>query len=66
MAKMIHKLSKKSGELVPLNVAGVDDNLFSDTLFGHKKGAFTGAEHDRKGLIELAEKVHYFLMKLEI
>jgi len=61
MAKMIHKLSKKSGELIPLNVAGVDDNLFSDTLFGHKKGAFTGAEQDRKGLIEQAEKGTLFL-----
>ena len=61
IAKAIHRLSSRPGELVPLNVAGVDDNLFSDTLFGHKKGAFTGAEQDRKGLIEQAEKGTLFL-----
>ena len=61
IAKAIHKLSGRPGELVPLNVAGVDDNLFSDTLFGHKKGAFTGAEQERKGLIEQAEKGTLFL-----
>lgn len=61
IAKSIHTLSGRPGELISLNVAGVDDNLFSDTLFGHKKGAFTGAEQDRKGLIEQAEKGTLFL-----
>lgn len=61
IAKAIHKLSGRPGEHISLNVAGVDDNLFSDTLFGHKKGAFTGAEQDRKGMIEQAEKGTLFL-----
>lgn len=61
IAKAIHKLSRRPGELVALNVAGVDDTLFSDTLFGHKRGAFTGAEQDRKGLIEQSEKGTLFL-----
>lgn len=61
IAKSIHSVSDRKGELVPVNVAGVDDNLFSDTLFGHKKGAFTGAEIDRKGLIEKAEDGTIFL-----
>lgn len=61
IAEAIHKVSNRPGELVPVNVAGVDDNLFSDTLFGHKKGAFTGAETDRKGLIEKAEDGTLFL-----
>jgi DNA-binding NtrC family response regulator len=61
IAKAIHRLSKRNGELIALNVAGVDDNLFSDTLFGHKKGAFTGAEQDRKGMIEQGEKGTLFL-----
>ena len=61
IARSIHKLSKRPGELIALNVAGVDDNLFSDTLFGHKKGAFTGAEQDRRGMIEQAEKGTLFL-----
>ncbi len=60
-ANAIHKASGRSGELVTVNVAGVDDNLFADTLFGHKKGAFTGAETDRKGLIEKAEGGTLFL-----
>ena len=60
-ANAIHKASRRKGELVTVNVAGVDDNLFSDTLFGHKKGAFTGAEMDRKGLIEKAESGTIFL-----
>ncbi len=60
-AKAIHKESGRKGELVSVNVAGVDDNFFSDTLFGHKKGAFTGADIDRKGLIEKAENGTLFL-----
>ena len=42
VAKVIHRLSGRAGALTPVNVAGVDDMLFSDTLFGHEKGAFTG------------------------
>lgn len=61
IAKAIHQISGREGELVSLNVAGVDDNLFSDTLFGHKKGAYTGAEIERKGLIEQAENGSLFL-----
>ncbi|MEI8617929.1 sigma 54-interacting transcriptional regulator [Pseudoalteromonas sp. B193] len=37
IARAIHETSSCSGELVCVNVAGLDDNLFSDTLFGHKK-----------------------------
>jgi len=57
----IHKLSERRGEFVPVNVAGVDDTLFSDTLFGHKKGSFTGAIKDRRGLIEQAAGGTLFL-----
>jgi len=60
-ANAIHNASGRKGELVTVNVAGVDDNLFADTLFGHKKGAFTGAETERKGLIEKAEGGTLFL-----
>jgi DNA-binding NtrC family response regulator len=60
-AAAIHRISERSGELVTVNVAGVDDNLFSDTLFGHRKGAFTGADSERKGLIEKAENGTLFL-----
>jgi DNA-binding NtrC family response regulator len=60
-ARAIHAVSGRTGELVPVNVAGVDDNLFSDTLFGHRKGAFTGADIERRGLIERAEGGTLFL-----
>ncbi|HPG40135.1 MAG TPA: sigma-54 dependent transcriptional regulator [bacterium] len=61
IARAIHDLSGRKGEFVAVNVAGLDDNLFSDSLFGHKKGAFTGADKDRKGLIEQASRGTLFL-----
>ena len=54
IAHAIHTLSGSRGEFVPVNVAGLDDNMFSDALFGHKKGAFTGADQPREGLIARA------------
>jgi DNA-binding NtrC family response regulator len=61
VARSIHKLSRVKGQFVAVNVAGLDDNVFSDTLFGHVKGAFTGAERDRSGLIEKASGGTLFL-----
>lgn len=61
VAKAIHDVSGKSGKFVPVNVAGLDDNMFSDTLFGHKKGAFTGADQSRAGLIAQAAGGTLFL-----
>ena len=54
IGQSIHTLSGRKGELVQVNVAGLDDNVFSDTLFGHVPGAFTGADKTRPGLIEKA------------
>ncbi len=54
IAQAIHHISGRSGEMVCLNAAGLDDNLFSDTLFGHVRGAFTGADREREGLIAKA------------
>lgn len=54
MAKAVHTLSLRDGHFVTVNAAGIDDNIFSDTLFGHVKGAFTGADGIRKGLVERA------------
>ncbi len=61
IAQAIHKASGRAGELVTVNIAGLDDNLFSDTLFGHKKGAYSGAGTDRAGLIEKAAGGTLFL-----
>lgn len=54
IARALHQLSGRTGEWVAVNVAGLDDGMFSDTLFGHQAGAFTGAMKVRKGLIEQA------------
>ncbi|MBN2736971.1 MAG: sigma-54-dependent Fis family transcriptional regulator [Spirochaetales bacterium] len=61
IAQSVHKLSGREGEFVPVNVAGLEDTIFSDTLFGHKKGAFTGADSQRLGLIEKASGGTLFL-----
>jgi len=61
IASAIHRLSGRGGEFVTVNVAGLDDASFSDTLFGHKKGAYTGADSARAGLIEKAEGGTIFL-----
>ncbi|MCM2263777.1 MAG: sigma-54 dependent transcriptional regulator [Desulfuromonadales bacterium] len=61
IAQAIHVLSGRSGRFVAVNVAGLDDAMFSDTLFGHKKGAFTGADQARDGLIASAAQGTLFL-----
>jgi len=61
IARSVHDASGRKGEFVSINVAGLDDSLFSDTLFGHVKGAFTGADKMRKGLIEKAANGTFFL-----
>ncbi len=61
MARAVHTLSHRKGAFVPVNVAGLDDHVFADTLFGHKKGAFTGAMEARPGLLEQAAGGTFFL-----
>ena len=61
VARAIHDVSGRRGPFVAVNVAGLDDTMFSDTLFGHKPGAFTGASGIRKGMIELAGRGTLFL-----
>lgn len=60
-AKGIHNVFGENTPFVCCNVAGLDDHLFSDTLFGHVKGAFTGANGNRKGLVESANNGVLFL-----
>ncbi|MBP8130213.1 MAG: sigma-54-dependent Fis family transcriptional regulator [Candidatus Hydrogenedentes bacterium] len=61
IARAIHEISGLDGPFVAVNVAGVDDAVFSDTLFGHARGAFTGADGARQGLIERAAGGTLFL-----
>jgi len=51
ISRSVHKVSGLKGEYVAVNIAGLDDTVFSDTLFGHRKGAYTGAEKSREGLV---------------
>lgn len=60
-AQAIHTLSCNSGEFVAVNIAGFDDAMLSDMLFGHRKGAFTGATDNRCGMIEKADEGTLFL-----
>ncbi|MEN8245535.1 MAG: sigma-54 dependent transcriptional regulator [Thermodesulfobacteriota bacterium] len=61
VARAVHRLSSRKGRFVAVNVAGLDDNIFADTLFGHTKGAFTDAHDSRSGLIENAAGGTLFL-----
>ena len=61
VARAIHDLSNRPGLFVAVNAAGLEDFQFSDTLFGHLRGAFTGAGALRAGLIERAAGGTLFL-----
>jgi DNA-binding NtrC family response regulator len=61
IARAVHEASGVQGNFVPINVAGLDDVMFSDTLFGHRKGAFTGADKPRDGMITQASGGTLFL-----
>ena len=56
LAKAIHYSSnRKSGKFVPVNCAALPESLLESELFGHRKGAYTGASFDKKGLLEEAD-----------
>ena len=61
IARALHNASGHTGDFVSVNVAGLDDIMFSDTLFGHGRGSFTGAERVRNGLVETAARGTLFL-----
>lgn len=60
-ARALHRLSGRPGPFLAVNLGGLDDHLFADTLFGHMRGAFTGADKARKGLVEGAASGTLFL-----
>lgn len=62
LALMIHQRSNRSDHLfVAVNCAAVSESLLESEMFGHKKGAFSGAIADKKGLFELADQGTLFL-----
>lgn len=62
VAKAIHKLSDRNeAEMISVNCAAIPENLIESELFGHEKGAFTGATANRTGLVEAAHRSTLFL-----
>jgi len=61
LARAVHRASGRKGPFVAVNAAGLDDAMFSDTLFGHRAGAFTGATTARSGMVEQAAGGTLFL-----
>ena len=62
VARSLHDMSGRSaGNFVPINCAAIPKDLIESELFGHSKGAFTGAATDRKGRFELAHNGSIFL-----
>ena len=61
LASMLHKYSLNDGPFIDFNVNQVAPDLLESTLFGHKKGSFTGAYKDTKGLLQLADGGTLFL-----
>ncbi|MDQ6960985.1 MAG: sigma-54 dependent transcriptional regulator [Mariprofundaceae bacterium] len=61
-ARTLHQYSKRQhGPFIPVHCGAIPSELFESELFGHKKGSFTGADQDRKGLIESANGGILFL-----
>jgi len=61
VATEIHRLSNRHGDLVTVNCAAIPTTLAESTLFGHVRGAFTGASTDRQGLFTQADRGTLFL-----
>ncbi len=65
IAQFIHKHSRRAQrKLVPINCAALPENLLESEMFGYRKGAFTGADRDKAGLLEVANGGTLFLDEL--
>src|SRR5512145_1241801 len=62
VARRVHELSpRRTGPFVPINCAAIPDSLFESELFGHERGAFTGANERARGKVEASAGGTLFL-----
>jgi len=61
IAQALHRLSGRNGEFVAVNIAGFDEAMLADALFGHRRGAYSGADQAREGLVARAAEGSLFL-----
>jgi transcriptional regulator with GAF, ATPase, and Fis domain len=61
IAKALHSLSNRKGKLVPVNCGAIPEEILESELFGHEKGAFTGASATKVGRFQLADGGTIFL-----
>jgi len=62
VARAVHGMSARQNDaFVPVNCGAIPENLLESEFFGHKKGAFTGADTDKQGLLDEADKGSLFL-----
>ena len=65
LAQCVHRYSRRSRQaLVPVNCAAIPEQLLESEMFGHRRGAFTGADRDKTGLLEMAHGGTIFLDEL--
>ncbi len=60
-ARRVHRLSGRPGPFVAVNLSSMTDELFESEMYGHEKGSFTGANYQKRGLLELADGGTLFL-----
>ena len=61
VARAIHQHSRRTGSFVPICIPALSESVVESELFGHSRGAFTGADQERKGLLELANQGTAFI-----
>jgi transcriptional regulator with PAS, ATPase and Fis domain len=61
IARGLHRVSKRKGSLQAINCAAIPQNLLESELFGYRRGAFSGADRDKPGLVKLADGGTLFL-----
>src|SRR5262249_11502013 len=61
IARSVHQLSRRPGPFVPVNCGALPTGLVESELYGHKRGAFSGADRDRVGMVQSANGGTLFL-----